>query len=87
MWRADKRPTFLKQYGRLGSARQQKVDSALRELVVAENPADLGEYKSSMKSFAYELSKGDRIIFDVDYSNNMIIFLRVCDHKSVYGRD
>lgn len=87
MWRIDKRPTFLKQYGHLGQVRQQKVDSGLRELATTENPADLGEYKSAMKSFAYVLNKGDRIIFDIDYPNNTIILLRVCDHKSVYGKD
>jgi hypothetical protein len=46
--------------------RQQRVDLGLRELIGAENPAELGEYKSSMKVFAYSLSKGDRIIFDID---------------------
>ncbi len=87
MWRLDKRPKFVKQYSRLGDERQKYVDSALRELAKAENPADFGEFKSSIKVFAYVVNKSDRILFDIDYPNSTIVLLRVCDHKSVYGRD
>lgn len=87
MWRLDKRPKFVKQYSRLGTERQQYVDNALRELVQTTNPAELGEFKNSIRVFAYVVNKSDRILFDVDYPNNTIVLLRVCDHKSVYGRD
>lgn len=87
MWRLDKRPKFVKQYSRLGNERQKYVDNALRELVKSENPVELGEFKSSIKVFAYVVNKSDRILFDVDYPNDTIVLLRVCDHKSVYGKD
>lgn len=87
MWRLDKRPKFVKQYSRLGNERQKYIDNALRELARSENPADLGEFKSSIKVFAYVVNKSDRILFDVDYPNGTIVLLRVCDHKSVYGKD
>lgn len=87
MWRLDKRPKFVKQYSLLGSERQKYIDNALRELARSENPADLGEFKSSIKVFAYVVNKSDRILFDVDYPNGTIVLLRVCDHKSVYGND
>jgi len=87
MWRIEKRPQFAKQFKNLGSVRQQLVDTALRDLALSEDPAKKGEYKPSLRIWAYELNKSDRILYAVDYSQNVIILLRVCDHKSVYGKD
>jgi mRNA-degrading endonuclease RelE of RelBE toxin-antitoxin system len=83
----DQRPQFKRQYKLLGSERQKRVDNAIRDLVVSVTPADCGDYKKSLKTYAYELSKGDRIIYDINYETKIITLLRVCDHKSAYGRD
>jgi hypothetical protein len=64
-----------------------KVDNAIAELAMSSNPAELGVYKPSMRTFSYELGRGDRIIFDINYADHTIMLLRVCDHKSAYGMD
>ena len=87
MWQIDKRPQFNRQYNLLGSERQKRVDSAILDLAYSENPATKGDFKKSMRVFAYELGRGDRMIYTMQYEDNMIVLLRVCDHKSVYGRD
>ncbi|MGI0101365.1 MAG: hypothetical protein ACREA7_02080 [Nitrosotalea sp.] len=66
---------------------QKKVDAILEELVKSENPTKLGEYKSSLKIYAYNLDKSNRIIYTVDFSNNTIELRRVGTHKQVYGKD
>ncbi|MEM3172089.1 MAG: hypothetical protein QXE82_00965 [Candidatus Nitrosotenuis sp.] len=40
-----------------------------------------------MRVFAYEIGKTHRIIYSIRYRDGVIELLRVCDHKSVYGKD
>lgn len=47
----------------------------------------LGKYKQGMRVFAYEMGRKHRIIYSVNWSDGVVEFLRVCDHKSVYGKD
>ncbi len=86
-WKIIRENTFKKQYKNIGHKRQADVDNAICELSSSVNPADIGRYKQHQKVFAYELGKNDRLIYTLDYFYNKIILLRVCDHKSVYGKD
>jgi len=86
-WKIVGENAFKKQYKNMGHTRQTEVDKAIRELVSSENPANIGNYKQHQKIFAYELGKSDRLIYTLDYFHNEIILIRVCDHKSVYGKD
>ncbi len=87
MWQIDQRPQFRKQYKLLGVERQKRVDNAILDLAYSENPASKGDFKKNMRVFAYELGRGDRVIYTIQYEDNTIVLMRVCDHKSVYGRD
>ncbi|MDH2906849.1 MAG: hypothetical protein PXX83_02000 [Candidatus Nitrosotalea sp.] len=78
---------FIKQYKSLSSDLQKRVDSALAELVMSENPTKLGDYKQSLKVCAYNLDKSNRIIYSVDFTNNTIELRRVGSHKQAYGKD
>lgn len=84
MERTDK---FKKQFKRLDSLLQKKVHNSIKELFSSDNPTKLGIYKKSMRVYAYNLDKSNRIIYDVDYARSTIIFIRVGDHKSSYGSD
>ncbi|MHB8602377.1 MAG: type II toxin-antitoxin system RelE family toxin [Nitrosotalea sp.] len=87
MWQIDKRPQFSKQYKLLGSERQKKVDAGILDLAYSVNPTEKGEFKKNMRVFAYELGRGDRIIYTVRYEDYTIVLLRVGPHKVVYGKD
>lgn len=87
MWQIDRRPQFRRQYKLLGGERQKQVDNAILELAYSEDPTKKGEYKAGLRVFAYELGCGDRILYRINYQENTIILARVCDHKSVYGKD
>ena len=86
-WIPDRRPVFSKQFGRLDNKTRKRVESAVLELLTSENPARLGVYKQDMRIFAYNIGKKHRILYNVNWNNNTIEFLRVCDHKSVYNKD
>jgi len=86
-WNIKITPVFRKQYRNMGHDRQRAVDNALREIITSENPAALGRYKRGGQVFAYELSKGDRLLYNIDYNNHKITLVRVGDHKSAYGSD
>ncbi|AJZ76489.1 hypothetical protein SU86_009130 [Candidatus Nitrosotenuis cloacae] len=87
MWQILRAKIFDRQYKNLGSVRQEIVDKALIILSESENPADLGEYKSNLRVWSYELNRHDRIVYRIEYKENIIHLLRVCDHKSVFGKD
>ena len=86
VWTFNRRPGFLRQFRRLDGAVQERINGALRELAGSENPTALGRYKPGMRVFAYNVGKY-RIIFGVKPSQGVIDLIRVCDHKSAYGRD
>ena len=85
-WETKSETKFKKQYKHLDSQIKQRINQAIQELDNSENPANLGVYKPDMQIVAYNVGKY-RIIYNVDYEHNKIIFHRVCDHKSVYNKD
>jgi len=87
VWGFDVKAKFKRQYKSLDSQTQKRVDKIVGDLRHSENPALLGEYKPDMRVFAFDMGRKYRIIYSVDWSNNTIELLRVCDHKSAYGRD
>lgn len=87
MWNFERRSKFIKQYKQLDTETKKKIDGALYDLATSENPAQVGVYKPSMRIFAYEVGKTHRIIYSVRHRDGIIELLRVCDHKSVYGKD
>ena len=85
-WDFYRQAKFLRQFKRLDERTKRRVGKALEDLANSENPSDLGTYKPGMRVFAYNVGKY-RIIFGIRYSENIIDLMRVCDHKSAYGRD
>lgn len=77
---------FLKRFKGLDLQTKKCANTALNALANSENPSDLGIYKSDMRVFAYDIGKY-RMLFSIRYSENTIDLMRVCDHKSVYGKD
>ena len=86
-WVPNRRAMFIKQFGRLDPEIRQRAENAVLEMLASENPARLGKYKQSMRVFSYELGRKYRIIYNVNWDNNTVEFLRICDYKSVYGTD
>ena len=86
-WKIRMESAFKRQYRSIGRVRQSRVDRAITDLATSANPAKRGRYKRHVRVFAYELGKSDRLIYTLDYFRNEIILMRVCDHKSAYGRD
>jgi len=69
----------------------EKIDKALLDLRSSEVPESLGEFKKGKlaDSLAYRINKETRILYEVERENGIckITFLRVCNHKQVYGKD
>lgn len=87
MWDFDYKPKFIRQYKLLHTDLQKKVKLALDNLANSENPLKSGEYKSSLRAYAYVLDKSNRILYNVRFGENIIELLRVGDHKMTYGKD
>ena len=87
MWNFERDPKYIRQYKGLNPQLQNKVKKALTQLDNSENPRDLGKYKRSLRIYAYDLDKSNRILYDVRFSDNVIELYRVGDHKQTYGKD
>lgn len=87
MWSFDRTSKFKKQFKHLDHLLQKKVEKTVNEFVLSNDPTKLGIYKKTMNVYAYELDKSNRLIYDVDFLNNVIYLIRVGDHKSSYGSD
>ena len=86
IWSLSVKNSFKKQYKKMSSQRQNRVDNALAQLAGSKDPTKLGTYKKSMHVYSYELGNHDRIIYSFDPKEG-IELIRVCDHKSAYMKD
>jgi mRNA-degrading endonuclease RelE of RelBE toxin-antitoxin system len=66
---------------------QKAVDEAILQMVDSDNPAELGRYKQNLRIFSYDLGRKYRIIYNMNWAEHVIEIIRVCDHKSAYGKD
>ncbi len=85
-WPISIKNLFKKQYKKMSSQRQSRVNNALDELANSQDPTKLGVYKKSMQVYSYELGNHDRIIYSFNPKEG-IELIRVCDHKSAYMKD
>ena len=72
----------------------QRAHKALRTIIESVDPTSLGVRKNiryaipgcpKCVTFAYEINRSYRILYCV--GKDCIVFLRVGDHKAVYGKD
>ena len=87
MWIPERENNFKKQFKKLSPSLQSKTVKAISELCTSNNPAILGKYKKHMRIYAYDLDRKYRIIYDINYDEHVISFIRVGDHKNAYGKD
>lgn len=87
MWIPERTNQFKKQFKNLTPQLQNKVQDAIEALCISEKPTALGIYKKHMEVYAYEIGSNYRIIYDVKITENIIVFIRVGDHKNAYGKD
>lgn len=86
MWAFDRKSNFKKQYKNLSQEKQNLVKKALKELDSSQDPTQFGKFKASMKVYAYEFGKSERILYAVNFTDKIITLFRVGDHKDVYGK-
>lgn len=88
-WSFDFTTTFDKGYESKDSVNQLLVDDALKVLGNSRWPQRLGEVKNTPdgRVLVYEIRDKYRLSYRIDYTSRIIQFIRVCDHKTVYGKD
>lgn len=86
-WTVVKKPEFRRGYKNVRSGMRPVADRAVADLASSCNPGELGTYKSNMRVFSYEMGRAYRLLYMPVSSRGEIVLLRVCDHKSVYGKD
>jgi len=87
LWKAKPSNRFKSSYKNLSDEMSQKVDSALKSLLISDKPERLGIVKIASRKgyFAYELGRSCRIIYRPIYGEKTIELLRVCSHKEAYN--
>ena len=85
---------FLQQMGRLDGEIKKRTHTAMLYLLESKNPRKCGKFKyrefvpmlnAEVSIFAYEISRSYRLTYAIH--DDKVVFLRVGDHKAVYGRD
>lgn len=84
LWRKN---PFLRQFKRLDKQTKRRVRKALEELAQSQDPANVGEYKQSMRAWAYNVGRQCRVLYGIEYQEHLIDLIKVGDHKAVYGSD
>ena len=76
-------PTFKRGYKNLSSDLQRKVDQALSELVVSDDPRSLGVRKTGKWKgvFTYEIGTRYRIFYKVIFEQRTIQALHIGGHE------
>lgn len=91
-WKLEFTDTFVDNYNSKDLEGQRRVDEALSVLVTSERPHKLGQIKDLPVAFGgrvcvYDISKSSRLSYNVLFATRIIQCVRVCDHKTVQGKD
>lgn len=91
-WTAEYDQKFMRQRGGLGKEMAKRVDGAIDDLLASERARDPRDRKGIMNVdgtptivYGCRVGKSYRIMYCV--RGDCIRFMRVGDHKTVYGRD
>ena len=80
--------SFKKQYKKKEKTKQVAIKEKLKELATSKNPLSLGEKKKNLNFYALDLNYSDRIAYGIESSEPKVIkLIKVCSHKTVYGKD
>jgi len=88
-WKFKATSTFDNGYSSKSVEDQHRVDEALLVLSESSFPNRLGEIKNTPdgRVCVYDISRSSRLSYDVSFLTQTIQLIRVCDHKTVYGKD
>ena len=91
-WKLEFTPTFIDNYNSKDPENQHRVDQALLVLATSKWPHKLGHIKELPTAFGgkvcvYDISKSSRLSYNVFFAAKTIQCVRVCDHKTVQGKD
>lgn len=89
VWELDVTSTFDNGYVAKDLENRRRVREAILTLTSSSHPQRLGELKDTPdgRVFVYDIGRKYRMSYCVSYSAKIIQLIRVCDHKTVYGRD
>lgn len=89
LWSFDVTSTFDVGYASKDKKNQLRVDDALVTLSSSKQPQRLGDLKNTPDGYVlvYEIGRKYRLSYRVEYISRTIQLVRVCDHKTVYGKD
>ena len=82
---------FYKKIDRLDGEIRERAKKAMQDIIDAKDPGALGVRKCTTKGepkgvvYAYEINRSYRLLYFV--GDDRVGFIRVGDHKAVYGRD
>jgi len=86
LWSFERTDKFIKQSEKLDTITKKKLRDALKILAKSEKPSSLGDYKKSLGIFAYKLNQSVRLLYAINWNDEIIELIRVGDHKQVYGK-
>jgi hypothetical protein len=88
-WKFEATPTFDNGYNSKSAEDQHRVDEALLVLAESRFPNRLGEIKDTPDGHVcvYDITRSSRLSYNVSFPTRTIQLVRVCDHKTVYGKD
>jgi len=82
-WKLKLSNRFKHRYKKLGKELQNRVDEAIRQLVVADEPYSLGVPKQGRWDdyAAWEFGRACRMLFTFDRTASLVSIERVCSHR------
>ncbi|MHB1680148.1 MAG: type II toxin-antitoxin system RelE family toxin [bacterium] len=86
-WTIDWSNAFKKQYKKKNEFIRNKTDEILKKLAESVDPLSLGEKKKNLDFYAIDITYSDRIAYSINSESKTIRLVKVCSHKTVYGKD
>ncbi|MGI0047754.1 MAG: type II toxin-antitoxin system RelE family toxin [Nitrosotalea sp.] len=83
MWLVHRKNVFNRDYKHLSSDLQKKTMRAVRDLVASQDPRKMGDHKTGPLNclHTYELGQQFRVLYDVQFEQDLLVLLRVGTHK------
>jgi len=77
-WSPQYTPTFRRDYKNLDQQNQRRVDTAITDILKAEDQRSLGRPKLGKwaGAFGYDVGRSIRILYSVKQQDRVVVFLR-----------
>jgi mRNA-degrading endonuclease YafQ of YafQ-DinJ toxin-antitoxin module len=85
LWKFKASDTFRDLYHTKTDELRKRTKDLINLIAITKNPLTLGSKKKNLDFWAADIAPDVRLAYNVDFQDRMVLLVKVCSHKELYG--